>query len=191
MTRIHPQPTTMLSPRASIASSSVLTPTRITKSESVTNGTDATSAAKITSRQTGATPSQAASARPVRPARCSRRSSTRATHSSTPTGGISGASPGVPLHLLDRRGAEQTAGADQHHDDQDPEDDQVRERRGYVAGRERLGQPDEEAAEHRAGDVADAAQHRSRERLQAGREAHQVPDAVEDEAHHHAGRARQ
>src|SRR5829696_4438033 len=99
----------MLSPRASMPSSSVLTPTRMTKSESVRNGTDATSAVNSARRATGGTVVQAASARPSAPPRRSRLSSALATHSSTPTLATS--------DLLERRGAEQSAGPDQHHED--------------------------------------------------------------------------
>ena len=49
--------------------------------------------------------------------------------------------------------------------------------------------PSEEAAEHRADDVADAAQHRRREGLDAGQEAHEEVDLVEEQRVEDAGRS--
>ena len=60
-----------------------------------------------------------------------------------------------------------------------------------IARRERLGEADEQAAEHRAGNAADPADDGGGEPLQAGEEAHEVEDLAEDEAEHHAGRARE
>ena len=73
--------------------------------------------------------------------------------------------------------------------DQDHEHDRVLERRREVAGRERLGQPDHEPADDGARQVADAADDRGRERLQAGVEAHVRPDLLVDETVEDAGRA--
>ena len=64
--------------------------------------------------------------------------------------------------LLQRRPPEEAARAQDHHGDQDHEDDRVGERRGDVADRERLGEADQEAADDRARQVADAADRRRR-----------------------------
>ncbi len=59
-----------------------------------------------------------------------------------------------------------------------------------VARAERLDQPEQHAAQHRAGEVADAAQHRGGKRLQAEEEAHLVVrDAVVGADHHARHRA--
>ena len=60
----------------------------------------------------------------------------------------------------------------------------------YADG-ERLGEPDEHSAEHRTGDAPDPADHGARERLESGDETHQLEDAAEDEAGHHARDARE
>ena len=54
-----------------------------------------------------------------------------------------------------------------------------------VARAERLDQPEQQAAEHRARDVADAAQHRGGERLEPRHEAHEeVRDGIVGGPHH-------
>src|SRR5712691_7645587 len=102
--------------------------------------------------------------RPTTPPRAPIRSPERATHSSAPicgpvagseSCGVSGAS--VTSHLLRSRYAEDAGGPDQEEDDQDPEDDHVLVGGRPVADREGLGEPDRDAAQHRAWDAADAA----------------------------------
>ena len=93
------------------------------------------------------------------------------------------------LHLREGRGAEQAGRPDEQDDDQDAEDDQVLVRGGDVGSGERLGEPDQEAAEHGAGNRADAADDRGGEPFQAGDEAHEVEDAAEDEPGHDAAPA--
>jgi hypothetical protein len=56
-----------------------------------------------------------------------------------------------------------------------------------VAGPERLDQAEQDAADHRAGEVADAAEDRGGERLQAGQEAHRVLDRAVVGGVHHPG----
>ena len=51
----------------------------------------------------------------------------------------------------------------------------------------RLDEPDEQSAEHRARDAADAAYDRRGEALEAGKEPHEVEDLAEHQAEHHAG----
>ena len=56
-----------------------------------------------------------------------------------------------------------------------------------VAGAERLDDAEQQAAQHRAREVADAAQHRRRKRLEAEDEAHLVVRDAVVAADHHAG----
>src|SRR5438128_1179975 len=123
------------------------------------------------------------SAAPAKPRRRSIRPSALATHSSTPTRGRSRASGGLGRfgsagslisYLLDRAGAEQTRRPQEHECDQHPEDDRVLELRRPVPLGERFGDPDEEAAEHRAWNVSDSADNCRSEGLQARLEAHEV-----------------
>ena len=81
---------------------------------------------------------------------------------------------------------EQACRAHEEHGDQEPEDDQVVERRGQIAGRERLGEADDEPAEHRAGDASDPADDGRGESFEPGDEAHEVVDALEHEPDHDA-----
>src|SRR5207248_3127447 len=83
----------------------------------------------------GGSRSQARRTWPQVPARRSRRSSASETQVSTPICPVTGSGePGVggvrsltALDLLQRRGAEETGGPDEHEPDQDPEHDQVGE----------------------------------------------------------------
>src|SRR3982751_5489282 len=102
-------------------------------------------------------------------------------------------SPEEPLDLLDVRAAEEAARPDEDDDDQEREDVEVLERRALrqVAGGVRLREPNDEAAEHRTRDAADAADDGGGEALEPGQEAHEVVDLAEDEPEHDAGRARE
>src|ERR1051325_481246 len=80
------------------------------------------------------------------------RSPERRTHSSTP---ICGEVAGCPLglsaltsDLLQHRRAADPGRTEEHEDDQDGVEDEIRELRREVADRERLGEADEKAAEH-------------------------------------------
>src|SRR5215216_1943213 len=168
----------------------VSTPTRTTYWELVTSGTSAASTTKPASQAAlGTRPT----ARPKRVS--SSRSSWRSTHSSVPMLGRRDSSGGVgrsvTSHLLERPRAEQPRRAHEHEHDQDREHDQV-----LVYGRDvpravGLREPDQDAAEHRAGYRADAADDGRGEALQACVEAHEVVDLREEQAAHHAGRSRQ
>src|SRR5205814_1671335 len=159
---------------------SVSTPTRITYSLLEKTGTSAAAATNAAKRAFGGTRSN------VRYSRLrSRRSSTSATQLSTPMRGCSV----IPSYLLDVCFPEQPGGADDQNGDQDPEDEKVVEPRRDVALRERLGEPDHDSAEHRAGNAPDAADDRRREALEPGDEAHEVVDALEHEADHDTRRA--
>src|SRR3954469_5195408 len=78
--------------------------------------------------------------------------------------------------------AQQAGRPQREHHDQDDESEDVRVvasqytpgQGAEVAGTDRLDQPQQDAADHRAGQVADAAEPRRRERLQPGKEAHGV-----------------
>src|SRR4051794_11239459 len=133
--------------------------------------------------------------RPPSPRR-SWRSSASETQRSTPIwvlpgaggSGVGGVSA-IRLDLLQRRGAEQAAGPDQHHPDQDPEHDEVGDVAVQIALRPGLDQPDLEAAEHRTGNASDAPDDSRGESLQSCEEADQVVDLAVDEAEHHPGSA--
>src|SRR4051812_17488774 len=100
-----------------------------------------------------------------------RRSAWRATHSSWPTAGPSCTPCGVvsvnASYLPDVRASEEPLWAEDHERDQDREDDQVGPLRRDVALRERLGEPEDQAAGHGARDRADAADHGRGEPLEA------------------------
>ena len=76
-----------------------------------------------------------------------------------------------------------TSDQDHEGDDVGPLDADVRERRDQV-----LDDAEQQAADHGAADVADAAEHGGRERLDAGHEAHGVAEG-EGGAEQEAGRA--
>src|SRR3954449_10579624 len=130
----------MLSPTASIASSSALTPTYSWKSLSPTSGISAPSAPAIARRGHQPTRPPTRSTVPRQPVAASRRSAERATHSSTPTG--------IRSYLLQRRAPQQALGPHEHDRDQDGEHDQVGVGRRDVPGGEGLGEPDQQPAEH-------------------------------------------
>src|SRR4051812_24024320 len=134
----------MLSPTASIASSSALTPTCSWKSLRPSNGISAPATATIARRGHQPTRSAVRSTAPRQPFAASRRSPERATHSSTPTGGKGS-------DLLQRPPPEQARRPHEHDRDQDSEHDEVRVGRRDIAGGERLGESDQQPAEHRAG----------------------------------------
>src|SRR5258706_5360704 len=130
-----------------------------------------------------------------------RRSAWRATHSSWPTAGpLAGRSSlcgvesliysSTQLHLADVGPAEQALRTEDHERDQDREDDQVGPLRRDVALGVRLGEAEQEAAGHRTGNRADAADHRGCETLQPRDEAdrHLGGDAKREQD---AGGARQ
>ena len=60
-----------------------------------------------------------------------------------------------------------------------------------IAGAERLDQPQQNTAQHGAGEIADAAQHGGGKRLQAEHEAHRVVGDAVIGAIHHAGHGSQ
>src|SRR4051795_12977084 len=143
----------------------------------------------------GGSPPHSRWIRPPKP-RSSWRSSASETHRSTPIwvlpgpgGSGAGGVSAIRLDLLQRRGAEQAAGPDQHHPDQDSEYDQVGDVAVQVALGPGLDQPDQEAAEHRARNAADTPNDSRCESLQPRKEAHEVVDLAVDQAKHHPGRA--
>src|SRR5438034_656460 len=150
----------------------------MTYSSEVMTGISATTATKAASRTARGIRSSARRARPGPAVR----SSDRATHSSTPICGPAGGvgARSLTSDLLHHGRPEQPGRAEEHEDDQDREHDQILERRGEVADRERLDHADDHPAEHRAGDVADPADDGGREGLQAGAEAHVRLHALED-----------
>src|ERR1700741_556951 len=128
----------MFRPSASSASSSALIPTWSWKSFVVRNGTINPNSAASPSFGHHPMRSESRWTSPRQPLAYSRRPARRATHSSTPisppagAGGSVGTVPdgscgstlNVPLHLLQRHLAEQSARPHQHHHNQDPEHDQ-------------------------------------------------------------------
>jgi hypothetical protein len=76
-------------------------------------------------------------------------------------------------------------------EDQDAEHDDLRPARLEIAVREGHDEPDHDAAHRRPGQVADPAQHRSRERQQPELEAEVEPRLPVVQSHHEPGRARQ
>src|SRR5438094_955007 len=111
------------------------------------------------------------------PPRTSRRSAWRATHSSCPTAGPdAGVSEecgveSVMSHLSDVRAAEQALRTEDHERDEDREDDEIGPLRRDVSLGVGLRKAEDETAGHRAGNRADASDHRCREALEAGDEA--------------------
>jgi hypothetical protein len=67
--------------------------------------------------------------------------------------------------------------ADQQDEDEQREDVDVAHVRGQVRRAEQLDQTDQDAAEHRAAHVADAADHRGHERLEAEQDPRRCPPA--------------
>src|SRR5688500_10125074 len=95
------------------------------------------------------------------------------------------------LDLLRHRRAHDAGGAQEQNQDEDGERHRV-----AVGGVRRradpgLHQADQDTADHGAGDVADAAEHRGDERLQPGHQAHQRVDSRDRQRHHHATGGRQ
>src|SRR3990172_6254511 len=82
-------------------------------------------------------------------------------------------------HLLRRRGAEQARGAEQEDRDEQREHVDVAQVRRQVAGAEQLDHADEQAAQHGAAHVADAADHRGHEGLEAEEDPGGVRGLVE------------
>src|SRR5215470_5493496 len=62
------------------------------------------------------------------------------------------------LRLADHHPAEQAGGAEDEHDDQDREDDDIGPARRQRLSAERFDEPDDDPAQHRAGNAADAAE---------------------------------
>src|SRR5271156_273164 len=154
----------MFSPTASSAITIASIPTCSWKPPRPSDGS--TTAASPATASLGHQPIRSVSrwARPSHDGRYSRRRACLATHSSAPTcgppgpGGISltywgcwgsGSLLTARSHLLQLHAAEQPAQPDQHHDDQEPEDDQVGVGGGDVAGDHRFRDADHQAAEHR------------------------------------------
>src|ERR1700687_2155315 len=90
----------------------------------------------------------------------------------------------LPSHFLDFRAAENAGRQEDQHDHQDREGGDVLVFDREIGRPERLDEPDEQAADHRAGQRADAAEHRRRERLHAGDEADvEIDHAVIEQVH--------
>src|ERR1041385_2214243 len=68
-----------------------------------------------------------------------------------------------------RRPADEAAWGGNQHQDKDRKDDGVGPAHFEEMAAEALDEPDQNAADHRAGDAADAAEHGRRERPEAGR----------------------
>ena len=86
---------------------------------------------------------------------------------------------------------EDAGGADEQHDDEDGEGDCVAHGGGDIRSAERFGLAHDQRADQRAGDAADAAQHRRHKGFQAGDDAHPEDDLGEGDGVEHAGGARQ
>src|SRR5690242_19133096 len=95
------------------------------------------------------------------------------------------------LDLLRGALAEQAGGLHQEDEDEDGEGDGVLPGGADVAGDELLGEAEDEAAEHGALHVADAAQDRGHERLEAGHQPHQGLHLAEGARVEDAGHRRQ
>src|ERR1035437_2419855 len=80
---------------------------------------------------------------------------------------------GENSYLFDFFFAEQAGWFHEQNQNQNGERDGVAVGRGDVAGHERLGDADDDAAERRTGQVADAAQHRRDERLESRQNSHE------------------
>src|SRR5665213_4628224 len=100
---------------------------------------------------------------------------------------------GFTLNFLRHSFAKQARRSENQDQDEDREDHDVGPLRALrnVLRRERLDQADQEAAEHRARDVTDAAEYRGRKSLEAGFEAVEEPGRAVVNAADEAGRARQ
>ena len=85
--------------------------------------------------------------------------------------------------------AEQAFGPEGEHQDQHEERDHVLEGRVHEGHRQAFDHAQQQAAEHRALDVADAAEHGRGERLEPRREAHEEVDLGVVQADQHAGGA--
>src|SRR5258708_13852718 len=93
--------------------------------------------------------------------------------------------------LAGREAPEDTRGTEHQHQHQDREDDHVGPAHLEVLAAERFNEPDQDAAQHGAGDVADPAQHRRREGSEACRIADDEAGVVVVETEDHAGGARE
>src|SRR5262245_56079447 len=83
---------------------------------------------------------------------------------------------------------EQAGWPKHEHDDQDRENDHVRPTDGQVLTAEGLDEPDDDTAEHRTGNAADAAEHGCGKSPKAGRIADTVVGVVIVEPEDQAGR---
>src|ERR1700751_3125527 len=156
----------MFSPTASSAMTSASMPTCSWNPPRRSSGRPSPAGPAIASLGPQPTRSPACCARPSQDGRYSCRCACLATHSSAPTFGPCGSMLIGASYLLQLGPAEQPAGPYQHHDDQDPEHDQVAVGGGDVAGDERFRDTDHQAAEHRSGYRADPADHGRGERLE-------------------------
>src|ERR1051326_4179435 len=91
---------------------------------------------------------------------------------------------GLPSDFLDLRAAENSGRQEDQHDHQHREGGDVLVLDREIGRPEGLDQPDEQPAAHRAGQRADAAEHRRREGFHAGDEADvEVDHAVVEQVH--------
>src|SRR5215475_2450062 len=155
----------------------------------VRKGIAARSVTNTPSRTRSGMRSMARTAAPNGPLGPRIRSPERLTHSSAPICGPEGAGASADTSDLLQHGHPAEPGRpDEHEDHEDREDDEVLEGGREVAGGERLCEAHEQPAEHRPGDVADAADDRRGEGLQPDAEARVGVEARLDDPPHHAGR---
>ena len=81
--------------------------------------------------------------------------------------------------------AEQTRRLDQQNQNQNAKSNRIPVGRGNVTGNQRLGDPDDDAAQRRTGQIADAAENRRHKRLESGQNAHErinrrIADGIEN-----------
>src|SRR5512143_1229673 len=134
-------------------------------------------------------------------ARSSSRTHERPSPASTRNGSSASPSASNPklnqrdLSTLDNARSQQARRAEYQHRDQHEEREHVlvvaaEEAAGQVADvarAERLDQSQQEPPQHRAAEIADSAQHRSREGLETEQEAHVIVRQTIVSANHHAG----
>src|SRR5215210_3704565 len=97
---------------------------------------------------------------------------------------VRGGSIAALLNLFDFGPAEDARGHEDQHDSEDREGGYVLVLDREISGPQRLDETDDEPAEHRARQRADAAEHRRRERLHAWHEAvGEAHDPIVEEVH--------
>ena len=95
----------------------------------------------------------------------------------------------VHARALPRVSPSRPLGRNEQHEDEDEEREHVLPLAAEDGGAVVLEQPEEQAAEQRAADVADAAEHRGGERLDAGEEADVVAGRLEEDGEQEPGGA--